>query len=109
MVCDVMLQIKILLSNTPAPLKVKYVSEERETGLTSQVDWCNGQMMVELNVFNSFDLRAITYMQRSHGHKIVAARFPHLADQDLPFYLLNIVILKKYPHHEKLENIMIYV
>ena len=48
-------------------------------------------------------------MQRSHGHKIVAARFPHLADQDLPFYLLNIVILKKYPHHEKLENIMIYV
>ena len=29
MVCDVMLlQIKILLSNTPAPLKVKYVSEE---------------------------------------------------------------------------------
>ena len=82
MVCDVMLlQIKILLSNTPAPLK--YVSEERETGLTSQVGWCNGQMMVEMNIFNSFDLRAITYMRRSH--KIIAARFPHLANQDLPF------------------------
>ena len=94
MVCDVMLQIKILLSNTPAPLK--YVSEERETGLTSQVGWCNGQMMVELNVFNSFDLRAITYMRRSHGHEIIAARFPHLTYQDLPFYLLNIAILKKY-------------
>ena len=94
MVCDVMLlQIKILLSNTPAPLK--YVSEERETSLTSQVGWCNGQMMVELNIFNSFDLRAITYMRRSHGHEIIAARFPHLTYQDLPFYLLNIAILKK--------------
>ena len=34
MVCDVTLQIKIPLSNTPA--RLKYVSEERETGLTSQ-------------------------------------------------------------------------
>ena len=48
-------------------------------------------------------------MQRSHGHKIVAARFPHLADQDLPFYLLNIAILKKYAHHEKLENICLMI
>ena len=43
-------------------------------------------------------------MRRSHGHEIIAARFPHLTYQDLPFYLLNIAILKKYAHHEKLEK-----